>query len=65
MALRILGLNGGATIAESTNNRPVCLYCDWLTLESIVMAGNLIGSPNVRHLQVDCRITWPDGTTTP
>jgi hypothetical protein len=39
MALRILGLNGGATIAESTNDKPVCRYCDWLTLEQIVLAG--------------------------
>ena len=39
MALRILGTNGGATIAESTNAKPVCRYCDWLTLESIVLAG--------------------------
>ena len=36
MGLRILGENGGATIAESSNDKPVRRYCDWLTLEQII-----------------------------
>jgi hypothetical protein len=57
MGLRILGINGCATIAESTDDRPVCQYCEWLTLESIILASkkleefvchrHLIGSPNL------------------
>ena len=67
MALRILGPNGGATIAESTNNKPVCRYCNWLTLESIVLAGkkleefvcqrHLKDSPNLSKCDLFLRAT--------
>jgi hypothetical protein len=70
MALRILGLNGGATIAESTGDKPVCRYCEWLTLESIVLAGkkleefvcqrHLIGSPKLSKCDLFLRATGSD-----
>jgi hypothetical protein len=70
MALRILGLNGGATIAESTSAKPVCRCCDWLTLEQIVLAGkkleefvcqrHLIGSPNLSRCDLFLRATGAD-----
>jgi hypothetical protein len=70
MALRILGTNGGATIAESTGNKPVCRYCEWLTLEQIILAGkrleefvcqrHLIGSPNLSKCDLFERATGSD-----
>jgi hypothetical protein len=70
MGLRILGPNGGATIAESTSDKPACRYCDWLTLEQIILAGkhieefvcqrHLIGSPNVRCCDLFLRATGAD-----
>ncbi len=38
MGLRIIGLNCGGTIAESTGDKPVCLYCDWLKPQRIILA---------------------------
>jgi hypothetical protein len=70
MALRVLGANGGATIAESTDAKPVCRYCDWLALESIILAGkkleelvcqrHLIGSPNLSKCDLFLRATGAD-----
>lgn len=70
MALRILGLNGGATIAESTSDKPMCRYCEWLTLERIVLAGkklvefvcqrHIAGSPNVSKCDLLERATGAD-----
>jgi hypothetical protein len=70
MGLRILGSNGGATIAESTSAKPVCRYCDWLTLESIILAGkkleefvcerHLSGSPNLSRCDLFLRATGSD-----
>ena len=70
MSLRIIGANGGATIAESTSDKPVCRYCEWLTLESIVLAGkkieefvcqhHLIGSPNLSKYDLFLRATGSD-----
>jgi hypothetical protein len=70
MALRILGLNGDATIAESTGATPVCRYCEWLTLEQIVLAGKRIeefvcqrhvkGSPNLSKCDLFARATGAD-----
>jgi hypothetical protein len=70
MGLRILGPNGGATIAESTSAKPVCRYCEWLTLEQIILAGkhieefvcqrHLIGSPNLSRRDLFLRATGAD-----
>ena len=70
MALRILGANGGATIAESTGDKPVCRYCDWLTLEQIILAREHIeefvcqrhikGSPNLSKCDLFLRATGSD-----
>ena len=70
MALRILGLDGGATIAESTGDKPVCRYCEWLTLEQIVLASkkfeefvcqrHLKGSPNLSRWDLFLRATGSD-----
>jgi hypothetical protein len=70
MALRILGLNGGAMIAESTGGKPVCRYCEWLTLEQIILAGkrleefvcqrHLIGSPSLSMCELFLRAMGAD-----
>jgi hypothetical protein len=70
MGLRVLGQNGGATIAESTGAKPVCRYCRWLTLEQIILAGkhieeavcqrHLTGSPNLSKCDLFLRATGAD-----
>jgi hypothetical protein len=70
MALRILGANGGATIAESTGDKPVCRYCNWLELEQIILDRErldefvcqrpLKGSPSVWKCDLFERATGAD-----
>jgi hypothetical protein len=70
MGLRVLGQNGGATIAESTSAKPVCGYCEWLALEHIILAGkkleefvcqrHLIGSPDLSKCDLFLRATGSD-----
>ena len=70
MGLRIVGRNGGATIAESTDATPVCRYCEWLAVEQIILGRkhieefvcqrHLIGAPNVRCCDLFLRATGAD-----
>jgi hypothetical protein len=70
MGLRILGQNGGASIAESTDAKPVCRYCSWLTLEKIILnhksleefvcQRHLKGSPNICKCDLFERATGSD-----
>ncbi len=38
---RVIGQNGGGTIAEATGSRPLCDYCDWYWPETMILKKRL------------------------
>jgi hypothetical protein len=45
MGFLILGQNGGATTAESTDDGPICRYCAWLTVEQVIIGRRRFEEP--------------------